>query len=396
MLTVKSVYQSLGMFHCTALHSRYIHSSTRYLILNHSTWTGDKNEKWSPAQGIDSILHSIQSLLSSNPYLNEPSFEDDLDEEAHRDYNAKITHEVIRISVVQTLRRLLEPISPKKSTCNDKKSHPDCSDENADTTTEEKDSQEDNVSLETQLLELCRQRFHWYYDFYLEAITRESALHKDGEIFEKAEWEVSDTNWMAGSFQYSTLRHLLKTTKHALDAQVDTWVTEGLTATQMEKPIAVHAIADFKDAESLMALVRPGQVELEMRDGQNPFVWHLIIYSQADGPLEGAVIVVRIVISQRFPLEQPHVTVETPLFHHRISSERNLAYVVKGDSTRLADHVSSIVTAIVEPCAGLEQRICANPEASKLIWGCEVLGIKPDMKAYRSKVRKSAERTFEA
>ncbi len=38
----------------------------------HSTWTGPA---WSPAQSISSVLISIQSLMTENPYHNEPGFE---------------------------------------------------------------------------------------------------------------------------------------------------------------------------------------------------------------------------------------------------------------------------------------------------------------------------------
>lgn len=37
-----------------------------------STWTGPA---WSPAQSISSVLISIQSLMTENPYHNEPGFE---------------------------------------------------------------------------------------------------------------------------------------------------------------------------------------------------------------------------------------------------------------------------------------------------------------------------------
>lgn len=40
------------------------------------TWRGERGEEWSSAQGLESILLSIQSLMSSNPYENEPGFED--------------------------------------------------------------------------------------------------------------------------------------------------------------------------------------------------------------------------------------------------------------------------------------------------------------------------------
>ena len=39
------------------------------------TWRGERGEEWSSAQGLESILISIQSLMSANPYENEPGFE---------------------------------------------------------------------------------------------------------------------------------------------------------------------------------------------------------------------------------------------------------------------------------------------------------------------------------
>ena len=46
------------------------------MLRNDRTWRGERGEEWSSAQGLESILISIQSLLSSNPYENEPGFEE--------------------------------------------------------------------------------------------------------------------------------------------------------------------------------------------------------------------------------------------------------------------------------------------------------------------------------
>ena len=40
------------------------------------TWPGEKGEGWSSAQGLESVLLSIQSLMSPNPWENEPGEED--------------------------------------------------------------------------------------------------------------------------------------------------------------------------------------------------------------------------------------------------------------------------------------------------------------------------------
>ena len=53
-------------------------SSRKYVLTNcrDRTWRGERGEEWSSAQGLESILLSIQSLMSSNPYENEPGYED--------------------------------------------------------------------------------------------------------------------------------------------------------------------------------------------------------------------------------------------------------------------------------------------------------------------------------
>lgn len=59
-----------------------------------STWRGERGEEWSSAQGLESILLSIQSLLSSNPYENEPGFEDaneESDKKNQKDYVQKVS-----------------------------------------------------------------------------------------------------------------------------------------------------------------------------------------------------------------------------------------------------------------------------------------------------------------
>ena len=64
------------------------------LLMNgHRTWRGERGEEWSSAQGLESILISIQSLMSPNPYENEPGFENanaSEDKKAQAQYVAKV------------------------------------------------------------------------------------------------------------------------------------------------------------------------------------------------------------------------------------------------------------------------------------------------------------------
>ncbi|GAB7365193.1 hypothetical protein MBLNU230_g6279t1 [Neophaeotheca triangularis] len=88
-----------------------IYAEGRVCLSILGTWRGEKGEEWSSAQGLESVLLSIQSLMSSNPYENEPGFEDfkigDPNTDKPKAYVAKIRHETLRISVLQRLEALL-------------------------------------------------------------------------------------------------------------------------------------------------------------------------------------------------------------------------------------------------------------------------------------------------
>ncbi|KAM4535119.1 ubiquitin-conjugating enzyme E2 Z isoform 2-T2 [Fundulus diaphanus] len=64
------------------------------------TWTGPA---WSPAQSISSVLISIQSLMTENPYHNEPGFEQERHPGDSNNYNECIRHETMRVAVCDML-----------------------------------------------------------------------------------------------------------------------------------------------------------------------------------------------------------------------------------------------------------------------------------------------------
>lgn len=92
-----------------------------------STWGAQRGEEWSSAQGLESILISIQSLMSNNPYENEPGYqgahatEDQENSQAYiekvslskvgwstvRSPRLEIRHETLRIAVIQPLESSL-------------------------------------------------------------------------------------------------------------------------------------------------------------------------------------------------------------------------------------------------------------------------------------------------
>ncbi|CAF1434872.1 unnamed protein product [Adineta ricciae] len=64
------------------------------------TWTGPA---WSAAQCLSSVLISIQSLMSENPYHNEPGYEKERQDGHSKAYNEIIQHETIRVAVCEML-----------------------------------------------------------------------------------------------------------------------------------------------------------------------------------------------------------------------------------------------------------------------------------------------------
>lgn len=67
--------------------------SRRTFLITWRTWSGNSEEQWSSAQGLESVLISIQSLMSSNPYMNEPGFakaDSEEDTENMKNYTAKV------------------------------------------------------------------------------------------------------------------------------------------------------------------------------------------------------------------------------------------------------------------------------------------------------------------
>lgn len=69
------------------------------------TWVGPP---WSPAQCMESVLISVQSLMSENPYYNEPGFTKESVPGAAERYSEYIRHETIRVAVCDQVEAALK------------------------------------------------------------------------------------------------------------------------------------------------------------------------------------------------------------------------------------------------------------------------------------------------
>ncbi|KAL4982754.1 ubiquitin-conjugating enzyme/RWD-like protein [Aspergillus falconensis] len=347
------------------------------------TWTGQPGEQWSSAQGLESVLISIQSLMSSNPYENEPGYEhakSQTDEENMAHYKAKICHETIRIAVLQPLESALDILpdgTPKSPTYERYLSEAD-------------DSSEDENNLSTSAFtDLRKRRFLWYYDSYVQLIESESAKETitPKRPFHRMPFE-SHGNTMDGHFEYPELQRRLTYLKGRIMDETKSWQTQGLEAKKNELGIAVNLQRQYEQIVETLKSHKNYSIELTLVD-DNPFLWKLTYFGRPTTPLEGGIIKVRIHLSPRFPEEQPRVFVETRLFHVRVSKEGVLCYLPR-KIEEMRQHVEAIVAVLEEEEPPYDPRTTVNIEAAKLFWGSP-----EDRKKYKRTLRRDVERSVE-
>lgn len=354
-----------------------IYAQGRVCLSILGTWRGERGEEWSSAQGLESILISIQSLMSQNPYENEPGFEDaktDYDKKNQEAYVAKIRHETLRISIIERLEDYLG-IGREKV--------PGVTVYNAE---EDYQSNASDAPFEP-FKDLCKRRFLWYYDSYLLAIERESEKYKDGQRFEKMPFE-GPGNIMDGSFQYSSLKLRLQAIYERLNKEAEMWAEEGKIAVQKEMSIASNLQRQFEQIVENYKKNDSVTLDLELID-KNPFVWQLVLFGRPMTNLDGGMFRIKIYLSPKFPDVLPRIKFETPVFHHRVSKDGILCY----DPTRkddLKSHIEAIIEAVEEESPAYDPRTLVNPDAAKLFWGTP-----EEKKLYNRKLRRSVQESTE-
>ncbi|EOD50463.1 Ubiquitin-conjugating enzyme e2z [Neofusicoccum parvum] len=339
------------------------------------TWRGEPGEEWSSAQGLESILISIQSLMSPDPYENEPGFEDansDYDKKLKLAYTAKIHHETIRVSVIERLEEYYKIAAPDKKTI-------------------VRYNAEDDLSSSEEPFEpfrdLCKRRFLWYYGSYVESINRMKEQYKEGTKFEKMPFE-GPSNEMSGQFNYEQLLKRLAVVREAVDKETLGWAQEGLQATKNELSIANNLQRQFEQVVEHFKRGDNVHIDLELVE-KNPFIWSFVFFGSPMSNLDGGMFRVFIYISTKFPDVQPRVKIQTPLFHQRISKDGVLCYTSRR-SDDIRSHIEAIVDAIQDEHPAYDPRTLVNPEASKLFWGSP-----EEKKLYNRKLRRSVQDSAE-
>ena len=383
------------------------------------TWRGQPGEEWSSAQGLESVLLSIQSLMSQNPYENEPGYETAKKEEKMpAAYIAKIRHETIRIAVLQRLESLLgidndrvpalyqqirnktqdmlhqSPTPDYNSPSPNGKGSDGSQTPNTDTSAHEYDAEAAFNALESgnwdPFPDLMKRRFLWYYDTYAKTIEQASKESVDGQAFPHMDFEGGN-NSMDGRYDYKGLSKRLKRVAKALDDELKQWEKAGESQVEEETQLAVQLAFQFHQLQHKWnkGQYSRSRMELSLPKPKNPFVWNLTMFGTPMTNLDGGVFNMILSIPPSFPEAQPRLKVETPIFHHRVASTGTLCYFPQ-KCDEIESHLEAIVAAVEDENPNYDPRAIVNPGAFALYWGGE-----EKRKFYNRKLRRSAQDSSE-
>lgn len=392
------------------------------------TWQGEKGEEWSSAQGLESVLLSIQSLMSPNPWENEPGEEGGKITDAEpAAYANKVRHETLRIAVIGRLEKILnirpskvaavqeaadadEEITTKSSKLASKlKSwknwgHSHDSDEeltNEDdpetsaTEPSEYDAEATYNSLNPPtwdpFTDLVKRRFLWYYDSYVQTIEKARSQQKDGTKFAITRFEGGG-NAMSGSFAYAQLLTRLNHIRDVLANECTFWTQQGAKQVEAKSQLATQLAFQFTQLEHHYnkTSYAGSRLELSLPDKKNPFAWHLTLFGQSSTNLDSGVFNISLTVPPNFPTTWPRVYIETPIFHHRVSPSTGALCYFPAKPEEISSHLRAIVAAIEDLEPKYDPRAVVNPDAAKLLWGSEA-----DKKVYFRKLRRSAQESME-
>ena len=253
--------------------------------------------------------------------------------------------------------------------------------------TEYDEDQDDTQSLFEPFKDLCKRRFLWYYDSYVQTIDSAERSTQVDSAFKRMPFEGT-SNEMIGQFNYPRLRKRLALIKRTLDRETQYWAKEGQMQVKRETSLAAYLERQSQHLAEQYSGNDTLTLNIELVD-KNPFTWVLTFFGRPMTHLDGGMFTIKLSMSPRFPDEQPRVVFETALFHHRISKAGVLCYLPKR-ADDIKSHVHAIVEAIEDTNPPYDPRTLVNPEASKLYWGSA-----EEKKQYNRLLRRAVQRSME-
>ncbi|TPX54325.1 hypothetical protein PhCBS80983_g05962 [Powellomyces hirtus] len=260
---------------------------------------GNDGEKWSAAHGLLSVLVSIQSLLSDNPYHNEPGHEKEKDTSILSSYNAKLVHETLRVSVCDRLEEYMGWKTP--------------------------DVKVDGLNLTRQFctcrakspfVDVTKNMFLMYKNLYDDIIDTQSKDRKDGTAFYMARFEHPN-NRTEGSFQYAAIRKRLSDLQTALLDEPVKWIAESEMWIKNETTTWSNLKSQYEQIKASMRYDTSILIDLE---GGNPFAWNLAVI-KLPNTYDGGVFRAQMVFHHAFPDVAPRIRFQSEVFHPHVSKD---------------------------------------------------------------------------
>ncbi|TPX47161.1 hypothetical protein SeMB42_g01263 [Synchytrium endobioticum] len=333
------------------------------------TWRGEAGEQWSSAHGILSVLISIQSLMSDKPYTNEPGFENPspADQKYIDEYNKKIMHETLRVSVCDRLETYLGWKSNDVRVDNTSIARHYC-------TCRERSPFED----------LCKRMFLLYYDNYISIVDDESAKVKDGNLFTRMRFE-GGSNSMEGTFAYGSIRKRLESIYKGLLDEIESWKRDSIAHIKADTTTASNIRSQYDQIRN--SKDHNGNISIELHE-KNPFTWDITVFGLPATAHDGALYKAEMVFADSFPEVHPRVRFLSEVFHPNISRDGFPYYRTTRD-----DDIRSHLTAVAklftqdpdpQPAARL------NMKAAQMYYGS-----KEEKRDYNRRVRRLAQKSVD-
>lgn len=258
----------------------------------------------------------------------------------------------------------------------------------------DKDDDERDIDLDDSahpfepFKDLCKRRFLWYYESYLEAIRKAKEEVKDGQQFVRMPFEGGG-NSMDGKFYYSELERRLRNIKKVMDDEVEHWALQGRSIDLKDTTVTVNLRRQYEQViEWYKQHDVPHNVELE---NGNAYVWILTYIGRPMTNMDGGLFRIKIHLSPRFPEEQPRVKFETKLFHHRIAPDGTPCYMSSLNRREdMKTHLDAIIDLLEDESPPYDPRTLVNPEAFKLFWGNP-----QEKRQYRQRLRRTVQASIE-
>ncbi|KAI9227252.1 MAG: ubiquitin-conjugating enzyme/RWD-like protein [Piptocephalis tieghemiana] len=332
------------------------------------TWGGRESEQWSSAHGITSVLISIQSLMSENPYENEPGYgKDETTPELMRAYNLKISHETIRISVCGRIEHILG-ISKYSilSGMGGALANPG------------------DGGLATVFDDQLKRLFLWYVNEYKACVMRGQKEVGDGESFRKMPFEMP-SNIMMGSFNWSNLLERLDRICMMLLEEPEMWVKE--SADWLSRDIT--SASNLRDQHLQIKEGHEGLEGLDVElDEGNPYVWNVTIFGSPMSHYDGGMFKGKMTFHKDFPDILPRFIFSTRIYNPHITTDGVPYYVVEREDSVL-EHMQALVSLFSsDPSPDPSTHV--NKEAANLYFGN-----KEERKQYMRNARRCAARSME-